>query len=196
VSKVDCIAGLSTETRIPPRSLLGVLLNACCLVIDGCIMRLGTRTRISPRLPLKKLLRISCRFHDQVHLVSEKRGDDTSSITARDAPQFALLLPSWPGNVSSKEQCRYQLQRSPDMGSQILLSLSVITAAYHESCGEDITSVVVQSASHLALLLPSCLANGSLGSQSWYHLQRSPTSLRLGIAGLLAHIYFRWCWYH
>jgi hypothetical protein len=45
-----------------------------------------------------------------------------------------------------------------------LLSLSVITAAYHESCGEDITSVIVQSASHLALLLASCLDNGSLGS--------------------------------
>jgi hypothetical protein len=196
VSKVDCIAGLSTETRIPPRSLLGVLLNACCLVIDGCIMRLGTRTRISPRLPLKKLLRIRCRFHDQVQLAPENKGDDTSSITACDASRFALLLPFWPGNVSSKEQFRYQLQRSPGMASRILLSLSATTAAGHESGDEDTTSIIVRDASHLALLLPSCLANGSLGSQSWYHLQRSPTSLRLGIAGLLAHIYFRWCWYH
>ena len=116
-------------------------------------MRLRTEAIIPPRLPPKMFLSICCLFHDQVHLAPENRGDDTTAIATENAPLYLSLLPSWPGNGSSRQQCRYHLERSPGTEPSHPVVSSVMTALCHENSGEDIASIVDMQASHMVLLL-------------------------------------------
>jgi hypothetical protein len=52
------------------------------------------------------------------------------------------------------------LERSPGTEYSHPVVSSVMTALCHENSGEDITSIVGMQASHMALLLLSCLDNG------------------------------------